>query len=33
MYSKKQTPKQDYFDLLKIYNQFSGTYEELKEKL
>jgi hypothetical protein len=33
MYSKKQTPKNDYFDLIKTLNQFNGTFYELKDKL
>jgi hypothetical protein len=33
MYSKKQTPKSDYFDLIKTLNQFNGTFYELKDKL
>lgn len=33
MYSTKQTPKQDYFELIRTLNQFNGTFYELKEKL
>ena len=33
MYSTKETPKNDYFDLIKTLNQFNGTFYELKDKL
>ena len=33
MYSAKQTPKQDYFKLIRTLNQFNGTFYELKDKL
>lgn len=33
IYSTKQTPKSDYFELIRTLNQFNGTFYELKEKL
>ena len=33
MYSTKQTPKSDYFELIRTLNQFNGTFYELKDKL